>query len=327
MVALYDDAATVACAALKLLGLDPAQTARWLAELAPQIGDARARGRRRPAPRRPAAPARRGRDRARRRPPRATNGAVLCQLKRGHCGSASAGRSGRARAASSRRCAASCRTRSALGVVTNDIYTTEDAEFLRSTGRPRRRPDRRRADRLLPAHRDPRRHHDQPRSRRGARARPGAAASSCSSNRAATTSPRSSARRSPTCRSSSSTSRAATTSRARAGPGIARADLLVINKTDLAPYVGSDVERMQSDAHARRGDLPVHALSLVQPPHAEPVAALDPCAARSLTKRAATCTPARSAPDPHPHQGCATSNSQRTQVATAEAAHLPRTAS
>lgn len=42
-VALYDDAATVACAALKLLGLDPAQTTRWLAELAPSIGAA-ARG-------------------------------------------------------------------------------------------------------------------------------------------------------------------------------------------------------------------------------------------------------------------------------------------
>lgn len=38
MVALYDDAATVACAALKLLGLDPAHTARWLADLAPRIG-------------------------------------------------------------------------------------------------------------------------------------------------------------------------------------------------------------------------------------------------------------------------------------------------
>ncbi len=38
MVALYDDAATVAGAALKLLGLDPAQTAHWLAELAPRIG-------------------------------------------------------------------------------------------------------------------------------------------------------------------------------------------------------------------------------------------------------------------------------------------------
>jgi urease accessory protein len=39
MVALYDDAATVACAALKLLGLDPAQTTRWLADLTGWIGD------------------------------------------------------------------------------------------------------------------------------------------------------------------------------------------------------------------------------------------------------------------------------------------------
>jgi urease accessory protein len=37
-VALYDDAATIASAALKLLGLDPAVTARWIAELAPAIG-------------------------------------------------------------------------------------------------------------------------------------------------------------------------------------------------------------------------------------------------------------------------------------------------
>jgi len=36
-IALYDDAATVASAALKLLGLDPAITARWLAQLAPAI--------------------------------------------------------------------------------------------------------------------------------------------------------------------------------------------------------------------------------------------------------------------------------------------------
>jgi len=41
-VALYDDAATVASAALKLLGLDPADSARWVAELAPEI-DAAAR--------------------------------------------------------------------------------------------------------------------------------------------------------------------------------------------------------------------------------------------------------------------------------------------
>jgi urease accessory protein len=37
LLALYDDAATVASAALKLLPLDPAVTARWLAELAPSM--------------------------------------------------------------------------------------------------------------------------------------------------------------------------------------------------------------------------------------------------------------------------------------------------
>jgi urease accessory protein len=36
-LALYDDAATVASAALKLLGLDPAESARWVAELGPEI--------------------------------------------------------------------------------------------------------------------------------------------------------------------------------------------------------------------------------------------------------------------------------------------------
>jgi len=36
-LALYDDASTVASAALKLLPLDPAVTARWVAELAPQM--------------------------------------------------------------------------------------------------------------------------------------------------------------------------------------------------------------------------------------------------------------------------------------------------
>ncbi len=58
----------------------------------------------------------------------------------------------------------------------------------------------------------------------------------------------------------------------KGGPGIARADLLVINKTDLAPYVGSDVALMVSDAKARRDRLPVQALSLVSPGGAEPVA-------------------------------------------------------
>ncbi len=47
----------------------------------------------------------------------------------------------------------------------------------------------------------------------------------------------------------------------KGGPGIARADLLVVNKTDLAPYVGVDVARMVADASAARGGRPVVALS------------------------------------------------------------------
>ena len=41
------------------------------------------------------------------------------------------------------------------------------------------------------------------------------------------------------------------------GPGIVRADILVINKIDLAPYVGSDVEAMVRDALDVRGGRPV----------------------------------------------------------------------
>ena len=51
----------------------------------------------------------------------------------------------------------------------------------------------------------------------------------------------------------------------KGGPGIARADLLVVNKTDLAPYVGVDVEQMVSDAAAVRGGKPVLALSRTDP--------------------------------------------------------------
>jgi len=47
----------------------------------------------------------------------------------------------------------------------------------------------------------------------------------------------------------------------KGGPGIERADLLVVNKTDLAPYVGVDLPRMLADATAARGDRPVIGLS------------------------------------------------------------------
>lgn len=47
----------------------------------------------------------------------------------------------------------------------------------------------------------------------------------------------------------------------KGGPGIGRADLLVVNKTDLAPYVGVDVGRMVADATAAREGRAVLALS------------------------------------------------------------------
>ena len=43
----------------------------------------------------------------------------------------------------------------------------------------------------------------------------------------------------------------------KGGPGVTTADLLVVNKTDLAPYVGSDLARMAADAKAQRAQLPV----------------------------------------------------------------------
>ncbi|OIJ66877.1 urease accessory protein UreG [Streptomyces mangrovisoli] len=48
----------------------------------------------------------------------------------------------------------------------------------------------------------------------------------------------------------------------KGGPGVTTADLLVVNKTDLAPYVGSDLARMAADAKAARGELPVVMQSL-----------------------------------------------------------------
>jgi urease accessory protein len=42
----------------------------------------------------------------------------------------------------------------------------------------------------------------------------------------------------------------------KGGPGITRSDLLVINKIDLAPYVGADLEVMASDTNRMRPDSP-----------------------------------------------------------------------
>jgi len=48
----------------------------------------------------------------------------------------------------------------------------------------------------------------------------------------------------------------------KGGPAITRSDLLVINKTDLAPYVGASLEVMERDAKRMRGDGPFFFASL-----------------------------------------------------------------
>ena len=42
----------------------------------------------------------------------------------------------------------------------------------------------------------------------------------------------------------------------KGGPGVTRSDLLVINKIDLAPHVGADLDVMARDAKLMRGDRP-----------------------------------------------------------------------
>lgn len=42
----------------------------------------------------------------------------------------------------------------------------------------------------------------------------------------------------------------------KGGPGITRSDLLIINKMDLAPYVGANLDIMRADALAQRGARP-----------------------------------------------------------------------
>jgi urease accessory protein len=42
----------------------------------------------------------------------------------------------------------------------------------------------------------------------------------------------------------------------KGGPGITRSDLLIINKTDLAPHVGANLDVMARDARSQRGTRP-----------------------------------------------------------------------
>jgi urease accessory protein len=54
----------------------------------------------------------------------------------------------------------------------------------------------------------------------------------------------------------------------KGGPGVTFSDLLVVNKTDLAPMVGADLGVMRRDAAAVRGDRPTVLISLTEDPSA-----------------------------------------------------------
>jgi urease accessory protein len=58
----------------------------------------------------------------------------------------------------------------------------------------------------------------------------------------------------------------------KGGPGVTRSDLLVINKVDLAPLVGADLSVMERDASAQRGSHPTRFVSLVSTDGAAPIA-------------------------------------------------------
>jgi urease accessory protein len=58
----------------------------------------------------------------------------------------------------------------------------------------------------------------------------------------------------------------------KGGPGVTAADLLVVNKTDLAAMVGADLDVMRRDSAAVRNGKPTHLISLREDPTAVSVA-------------------------------------------------------
>ncbi len=58
----------------------------------------------------------------------------------------------------------------------------------------------------------------------------------------------------------------------KGGPGVTNSDLLVVNKTDLAAGVGADLDVMAGDAREKRGERPVVFCSLARDPAAPEVA-------------------------------------------------------
>ena len=58
----------------------------------------------------------------------------------------------------------------------------------------------------------------------------------------------------------------------KGGPGITRSDLLVINKIDLAKFVGADLQVMERDSNKMRGDKPFYFTNLKENQGVEKIA-------------------------------------------------------
>jgi urease accessory protein len=85
----------------------------------------------------------------------------------------------------------------------------------------------------------------------------------------------------------------------KGGPGIKRSGLLVINKTDLAPFVGASLEVMDRDARRMRGDLPFVFTNLISGEGLDRVVAwLEEQRANGLT---ASGKPSSNDAKPHEH--------------------------
>jgi urease accessory protein len=153
-----------------------------------------------------------------------------------------------------------------LAVITNDVYDVVDARGRRvplATRGAAGRAHRRRADRRLPAYGDPRRRQRQSQRHRqlpapvpGPRTGPGRIG-----------------RRQPDGRILARLAdlfifvidvAEGDKIPRKAGPSICNSDLLVINKIDLAPHVGADLDVMRRDSLNMRGERPFLMVSLRQ---------------------------------------------------------------
>ena len=84
----------------------------------------------------------------------------------------------------------------------------------------------------------------------------------------------------------------------KGGPGVTRSELLVINKTDLAPLVGANLSVMERDSGSLRGEAPTLFASVL---HGDGMDAVEEWVRRAVKDRRWTPATSTSRPDHHDH--------------------------